>query len=777
MTDSIDTTPRPDAPGTTPASDAASNTAPRDLPPPGADGGPAETGSKPAGTALVVAPADSRGDAAATAFFETIVGRLAGGGSAEAAAPHGGGGGIDRDGGLELDDDLDVALGLIARPARQGRHATLDELVAAALLADGFARRPELLRDLHAGAGVVLLELPDGAGHDALKTVLASGVLHAESPPTALRDVDFDKALEDDKHGLVVVKVTKSVMYRDPVSLVSNLRDLGYGVLAVREPDDDMPAGMEEQVDQRLALALRPCLVRPILVQALRDADEGIGAVAERLGTIAGNITVADLRTTVARRRPIVQVVERLERRAAKRRRAIGEDAPTLEQLPGYGEAKAVGLAIATDLQAYRLGELAWSEVDPGLVLCGPPGVGKSLFCRALAKSAGVPLIIGSFAAWQAHKTGHLGDMLSAMRATFAEARGHEACVLLIDELDSVGDRSKFPARHADYSRQVVNALLELLDGAERRDGVFVIGATNDPSDIDPAVLRSGRLDRIVHVGLPNRDDLAAMLQYHLGDELAGADLTPATLLLRGGTGADAAAAVRRARGIARRVGRDLVLADLVDAAADGRSLPHGEARRRIAVHEAAHAVVAHTLRLGRVSGVSLHARGGTVELEVEDWMILTSQLLEDHIVQRLCGRAAEQVMFGAPCAGAGGSPSSDLAQATMLATRAIGSWGLGTDTMVWLGPLESDREFRAATARLHGPVQAMLRRCHERAIALVRTHRPAIERVASRLEAAGYIEADAIAALIEGDHDGVDTGMAQPVSVADRDGQSASRL
>ena len=124
---------------------------------------------------------------------------------------------------------------------------------------------------------------------------------------------------------------------------------------------------------------------------------------------------------------------------------AGSENAPPLEELAGYGRAKMEGLAIAADLRAYRAGKLGWSSVARGLVLAGPPGVGKSLYARALTRSAGVPLMIGSMAAWQASGDGHLGDMLKAMAATFEEARRRAPCLLFMDELDSVGDRQSFP--------------------------------------------------------------------------------------------------------------------------------------------------------------------------------------------------------------------------------------------------------------------------------------------------------------------------------------------
>jgi SpoVK/Ycf46/Vps4 family AAA+-type ATPase len=166
----------------------------------------------------------------------------------------------------------------------------------------------------------------------------------------------------------------------------------------------------------------------------------------------------------------------------------IKEKALRLEDLHGYGAAKEWGLQLAKDLEAWRTGRLKWSDVDRGLLLSGPPGVGKTIFAKALADTCGVNFVATSVTQWQAK--GHLGDLLKAMRADFASAVTKAPSILLIDELDSIGDRKTFTGEYASYSIQVVNALLEALDGSANRDGLVVLGATNFPEKIDAAVRR-----------------------------------------------------------------------------------------------------------------------------------------------------------------------------------------------------------------------------------------------------------------------------------------------
>ncbi|WP_290775985.1 ATP-binding protein [Hoeflea sp.] len=151
-------------------------------------------------------------------------------------------------------------------------------------------------------------------------------------------------------------------------------------------------------------------------------------------------------------------------------------------------------------------------------MLSGPPGTGKTTFARALCNTLSVPLIATSVARWL--ETSHLGDVLAAMNTTFEQARESAPCILFIDEVDNIGSRGSGDRAYDDYWSSIVNRMLELLDGAAKTEGVIVIGATNRPDKIDPAILRSGRLEKHIVVPPPDTDALVQIIAHHLGSDL-----------------------------------------------------------------------------------------------------------------------------------------------------------------------------------------------------------------------------------------------------------------
>jgi cell division protease FtsH len=442
-------------------------------------------------------------------------------------------------------------------------------------------------------------------------------------------------------------------------------------------------------------------------------------------------------------------------RRLAAARAAPPTSGPSLADLHGLGEARAWGEALSQDIAAYRKAEIEWDAVDRGALLAGPPGTGKTTFARALAVTCDVPMVCGSLATWQA--AGTLDALLRAMRKDFDIAKASAPSLLFIDELDSFGDRSTFDHRHRDYSIQVVNALLEQLDGIEGRDGVVVIGACNYPGLIDPGILRSGRLERVIYLALPGVEDLAAILRYYLLDDLPAQDLTPAALAAEGSTGADIERWVREARRTARQAARPLAFRDLLEAISEKAAHMSPGARRVAAYHEAGHSIVGLHFgdSIARVSIIAAGSAWGSTRGRA-DWRGAqpTRSMLRKRLRVLLGGRAAEELAFKEPSVGSGGAPDSDLAIATGIAVAMETSFGFGrTATLAWRGPPEiaAERTLLAHDAELAARVSEELAAAYADAIAILKDRRRELDAVARALIRDSYLDGAEIGRIVTG--------------------------
>ncbi|WP_380059002.1 AAA family ATPase (plasmid) [Falsihalocynthiibacter sp. SS001] len=352
-----------------------------------------------------------------------------------------------------------------------------------------------------------------------------------------------------------------------------------------------------------------------------------------------------------------------------------------LDDVKGLGAARPQLMRLVNDIHAYSDGKLSWAEIPSNVLFDGPPGVGKTYAAQKLAEATGAHLVSTSFARWQAN--GHLGDFLAAMREDFEEAKRNAPSVLLIDEIDSFADRATNSSSNEDYNRAALNGLLEQLSGAEKTDGVLVVGTTNYQEKLDAALLRSGRFDQKIHIPLPDRGALTEILALHCGPSVNQTSLQCIATEMLGQSGADAAALVRQARSLARQDGGTLAYRHLKSALElFAKPLP-AAMLHRIAIHEAGHVVVGWRVGAGLPAMAQVSSRGGQVVLDLERFEH-EAGTLENRLAILLAGRAAELSCLGRVSSGAGYGEQSDLAQATLLAAQAETQFGLTDEHLIW---------------------------------------------------------------------------------------------
>ena len=363
-----------------------------------------------------------------------------------------------------------------------------------------------------------------------------------------------------------------------------------------------------------------------------------------------------------------------------------GEDRVTFDQVAGADEEKEELQEIVEFLRDPDKYLQLGAHIPKGVLLVGPPGTGKTLLAKSVAGEADVAFLSISGSDFVEM---YVGVGASRVRDLFEQAKKQSPAIIFIDEIDAVGRKrgSGLGGGH-DEREQTLNQLLVEMDGFAASQGVVVLAATNRVDILDPALLRPGRFDRQVYVGLPDIKGREEILRVHACNKPLAEDVDLAQIArgTAGFTGADlenllneaALLSGRRNEPVIRqKTIQESIIKVIAGPEKHSRVIPEQE-RKLTAFHEAGHAVVMHDLPdqdpVHQITIVPRGQAGGmTISLPEEDRSYLSKRYMEDEIVALLGGRAAEELMLGDISTGA----SNDLQRATAIARKMVGTYGM----------------------------------------------------------------------------------------------------
>ena len=442
----------------------------------------------------------------------------------------------------------------------------------------------------------------------------------------------------------------------------------------------------------------------------------------------------------------------------------------TFKDVAGVDEAKEELKEIIEYLREPQKFQKLGGRIPKGVLLVGPPGTGKTLLARAVAGEANVPFFSISGSDFVEM---FVGVGASRVRDLFEQGKKNAPCIIFIDEIDAVGrHRGAGLGGGHDEREQTLNQLLVEMDGFESNDGVILVAATNRPDVLDPALLRPGRFDRRVVVGLPDIRGREEILRVHV-KKVPVSDDTNLNVLARGTpgfSGADLANMVNEAALSAARMNRkqvtmyDFELAkDKVLMGAERKSmLLSDEEKRNTAYHEGGHALVSFFRdHSDPIHKVTIIPRGMTLGVTVYlpgDRYCYSRSYLESRLAMMFGGRVAEEIFLNEMTTGAG----NDIERATEMARSMVCEYGMSRlgpltfgkkEEQIFLGrEIAQHRDFSEETARqIDLEVRRLIDEAYQSAHSIVESHADAMHRIAAALLERETIDAEEVRMLIEG--------------------------
>ena len=432
-----------------------------------------------------------------------------------------------------------------------------------------------------------------------------------------------------------------------------------------------------------------------------------------------------------------------------------GEKKVTFQDVAGADEEKEELREIVEFLREPQKYLDLGAHIPKGVLLVGPPGTGKTLLAKAVAGEAGVQFLSISGSDFVEM---YVGVGASRVRDLFQQAKKNAPAIIFIDEIDAVGrQRGSGLGGGHDEREQTLNQLLVEMDGFGSNEGVVVLAATNRVDILDPALLRPGRFDRQVYVGLPDIKGREEILQVHAKNKplAEDVDLRQIARGTAGFTGADLENLLNEAALLAGRSSESFItMKDLQESIIKviagpekhSRVIPEKE-RRLTAYHEAGHAVVIHELDsqdpVHQITIVPRGEAGGmTIYLPDEDRSYLSRSYMLDRIAGLLGGRAAEQLVLGDISTGA----SNDISRATQLARKMVGTYGMseqlgnvafdaGHDEVFIGKSMAQTRPYSEKTAaEMDGEIRRIMDDAYARCTAILEQYRPQLVEVAEYL-------------------------------------------